>query len=270
MPGLFIVATPIGNLKDLSFRAVEILKQADLIACEDTRTSQALVKKYAIKTPLVSYHKFNLSQKNVSILEKLKNGKTIALISDAGTPGISDPGEELIALCIQEKIPVYQVPGPCALVCGLVLSGFKTKKFSFFGFLPAQGKERQKALEELSAEKKVFILYEAPHRLQKTLQDLIVIFGKESRIAVGRELTKKYEEIFRGTLEESKNHFKNPRGEFVLVVEPTLKKEKINSLSPQIVQAFLKEGLPIKQSARLISTLCGISKNQAYDYLIGK
>lgn len=270
MPGLFVVATPIGNLQDISFRAIETLKKADLIACEDTRTAQALLKAHAIKTPLISYHKFNLAKRNSSILEKIKSGETVALISDAGTPGISDPGEELISLCIQEKIPVYHVPGPCALVYGLVLSGFKTQNFSFFGFLPAQGKERQQALENLAQEKKVFILYEAPHRLQKTLEDLSQALGAESKIAIARELTKKYEEIFRGNIEEAKKHFKNPRGEFVLVVEPPSKKEKTPGLSPKIIQAFLQEKLPIKQGARLLSAALGISKNQAYDYLVGK
>ena len=221
MSKLFVVPTPIGNLGDITLRSIEVLKSADLILAEDTRTSSKLLKQYDIDTPVESFHMHNEHKKLESIINKLRTDFEIALISDAGTPGISDPGFLLVRECINNEVEVECLPGPTAFVPALVSSGLPCDRFSFEGFLPVK-KGRTKRLKELSAEKKTMVFYESPHRILKTLNDLSNYFNDESQISVSRELTKLYEETFRGTIKESVEHFetKKPKGEFVIVLSP--------------------------------------------------
>jgi len=219
MSKLFIVPTPIGNLGDITFRAVETLKTVDLILAEDTRTSSKLLKHYEVDSKLESYHMHNEHQRLKAIISKIIGGKTIALISDAGTPSISDPGFLLIRECIKHNIQVECLPGATALITALVLSGIPSDKFLFEGFLPTK-KGRTKRLKELVDEKKTIVFYESPYRILKTLKDFSDYFGTENNISISRELTKIYEETFRGTVKESIKHFEKnkPKGEFVLVL----------------------------------------------------
>ena len=221
MSKLFVVPTPIGNLGDITLRSIEVLKSADLILAEDTRTSSKLLKHYDIDTPVESFHMHNEHKKLESVINKLRSDFEIALISDAGTPGISDPGFLLVRECINNEVKVECLPGPTAFVPALVSSGLPCDRFSFEGFLPVK-KGRTKRLKELSAETKTMVFYESPHRILKTLNDLSNYFNDESQISVSRELTKLYEEIFRGTIKESVEHFetKKPKGEFVIVLSP--------------------------------------------------
>jgi len=221
MSKLFVVPTPIGNLGDITLRSIEVLKSADLILAEDTRTSSKLLKHYDIDTPVESFHMHNEHKKLESIINKLRTDFEIALISDAGTPGISDPGFLLVRECINNEVEVECLPGPTAFVPALVSSGLPCDRFSFEGFLPVK-KGRTKRLKELSAETKTMVFYESPHRILKTLNDLSNYFNDESQISVSRELTKLYEETFRGTIKESVEHFetKKPKGEFVIVLSP--------------------------------------------------
>ena len=219
MSKLFIVPTPIGNLGDITFRAVETLKTVDLILAEDTRTSSKLLKHHKVDSKLESYHMHNEHQRLKAIISKIIGGKTIALISDAGTPSISDPGFLLIRECIKHNIQVECLPGATALITALVLSGIPSDKFLFEGFLPTK-KGRTKRLKELVDEKKTIVFYESPYRILKTLKDFSDYFGTENNISISRELTKIYEETFRGTVKESIKHFEKnkPKGEFVLVL----------------------------------------------------
>ena len=221
MSKLFVVPTPIGNLGDITLRSIEVLKSADLILAEDTRTSSKLLKHYDIDTPVESFHMHNEHKKLESIINKLRTDFEIALISDAGTPGISDPGFLLVRECINNEVEVECLPGPTAFVPALVSSGLPCDRFSFEGFLPVK-KGRTKRLKELSAETKTMVFYESPHRILKTLNDLSNYFDVESQISVSRELTKLYEETFRGTIKESVEHFEKnkTKGEFVIVLSP--------------------------------------------------
>ena len=221
MSKLFVVPTPIGNLGDITLRSIEVLKSADLILAEDTRTSSKLLKHYDIDTPVESFHMHNEHKKLESIINKLRTDFEIALISDAGTPGISDPGFLLVRECINNEVEVECLPGPTAFVPALVSSGLPCDRFSFEGFLPVK-KGRTKRLKELSAETKTMVFYESPHRILKTLNDLSNYFEVESQISVSRELTKLYEETFRGTIKESVEHFEKnkTKGEFVIVLSP--------------------------------------------------
>ena len=221
MSKLFVIPTPIGNLADLTLRSIEVLKSVDLILAEDTRTSSKLLKHYNVDTAVESFHMHNEHKKLDSIINRLKDDIEIALISDAGTPGISDPGFLLVRECINNQVEVECLPGPTAFVPALVSSGLPCDRFSFEGFLPVK-KGRTKRLKELSAETKTMVFYESPHRILKTLNDLSNYFDVESQISVSRELTKLYEETFRGTIKESVEHFdKNkPKGEFVIVLSP--------------------------------------------------
>ena len=221
MSKLFIVPTPIGNLGDITLRSIEVLKSADLILAEDTRTSSKLLKHYDIDTPVESFHMHNEHKKLESIINKLRSDFEIALISDAGTPGISDPGFLLVRECINNEVEVECLPGPTAFVPALVSSGLPCDRFSFEGFLPVK-KGRTKRLKELSTETKTMVFYESPHRILKTLNDLSNYFDVESQISVSRELTKLYEETFRGTIKESVEHFEKnkTKGEFVIVLSP--------------------------------------------------
>ena len=221
MTKLFIVPTPIGNLGDITFRAIEILKGADLILAEDTRTSLKLLRQYNIENSMESYHMHNEHKKLTSVIEKLNSGYKIALISDAGTPGISDPGFLLVRECIKNNIMIECLPGPTALIPALVNSGLPSDRFLFEGFLPVK-KGRTKRLKQLSGENKTIIFYESPHRILKTLNDLSSYFSKDSYVSISRELTKIHEETFRGTINDSIEHFKKmkPKGEFVIVFSP--------------------------------------------------
>lgn len=221
MSKLFVVPTPIGNLGDITLRSIEVLKSADLILAEDTRTSSKLLKHYDIDTPVESFHMHNEHKKLESIINKLRSDFEIALISDAGTPGISDPGFLLVRECINNEVEVECLPGPTAFVPALVSSGLPCDRFSFEGFLPVK-KGRTKRLKELSTETKTMVFYESPHRILKTLNDLSNYFDVESQISVSRELTKLYEETFRGTIKGSVEHFEKnkTKGEFVIVLSP--------------------------------------------------
>ena len=216
---LYVVATPIGNLSDLSPRAVEVLKSVDFVAAEDTRNSGILLKYFGIKKPLVSYHEHNVSKRGGEIVEKLLQGQTCALVSDAGMPAVSDPGEVLVRQCHENGLRVSAIPGPCAVVTALAMSGISTKRFCFEGFLPVK-KGRQTKLNSLVEEKRTMIFYESPHRLQKTLADFIAVFGENRAASVSREISKKFEQTIRGSLSEIVDYFNEnpPKGEFVIVI----------------------------------------------------
>ena len=216
---LYIVSTPIGNLKDITLRALETLKNVDLIACEDTRRTKILLDHYQIKKPLISYYSYNKIQRADKILDLLKQNKAIALVSEAGTPGVSDPGTYLINMAIEHKISFTIIPGPTALIAGLVLSGFDSNRFVFEGFLPVKSGARRKKLEDLAGQKRTVVLYEAPHRIVKLLQEILEVFG-DREIACARELTKKFEEVKRDKVSELLTYFQHtkPRGEFVVAI----------------------------------------------------
>ena len=221
MSTLSIVSTPIGNLSDITFRSIEVLKSVDIILAEDTRTSSKLLKHYKISAKVDSFHMYNEHKKLNSIIKKIKAGTSMALISDSGTPGISDPGFLLVRECIKNGINVECLPGPTALIPALILSGMPSEKFAFEGFLPVK-KGRTKRLNELSNENRTLIFYESPHRINKTLNDLSLIFGDTKKISISREISKKYENTFRGTISESIDYYNNnkPKGEFVIVLSP--------------------------------------------------
>ena len=219
MAKLYLVPTPIGNMEDITLRALRVLKEVDLILAEDTRTSSVLLKKYEISTHMESHHKFNEHKTAASVCERILSGMNVALISDAGTPGISDPGFLLVRKCVEEGIEVVTLPGATALIPAVVQSGFPCDRFCFEGFLP-QKKGRMKRLQELSTESRTVIFYESPYRVVKCLEQIAEIFGSERRVAVVREITKKFEETVRGTIAEALEHFREhePKGEFVIVV----------------------------------------------------
>ena len=219
MSKLFIVPTPIGNLKDITIRAIDTLQSVDIIYAEDTRTSSKLLNHYEISTPMQSFHKHNEHAKINNIVSIFKEGKTAAIISDAGTPGISDPGFSLVRACVEKDIEVECLPGPTALIPALINSGFPCEKFSFEGFLPAK-KGRTKRLKEIATQEKTMIFYESPHRLIKTLKDFFEYFGIKRQVSVSREISKKFEETIRGTLLQTIHHFEKnkPKGEFVIVL----------------------------------------------------
>ena len=221
---LYIVSTPIGNLGDITYRAVEVLSRVDLIAAEDTRTSRVLLERYGIRTPVTSFHSHNQVQKTPVLLQRLQEGQSIAVISDAGTPGISDPAYYLVTRAVEAGVEVVPIPGAAAFLAALVVSGLPAHRFVFEGFLPAK-KGRKKRLSQLAEEERTIVLYESPHRLLKTLRELLEVLGNR-KIAVARELTKKFEEIFRADLQTALAEFENRkvRGEFVLVVEGKQKK----------------------------------------------
>ncbi len=217
---LYLVATPIGNLSDITARALEVLRSVDLVACEDTRKTGFLLHHFEIKKPLISFHNYSEQGKTKLVVKELLDGKSVALVSDAGTPLVSDPGFRLVREAIRNHIRVEGIPGPCALVNALILSGFQTEPFAYFGFLPEKEKKRKELLGELVSENKTLIFYESPYRLERALKDIAAIF-KERSVAVMREMTKKFEEVVRGNASEILAHFekKKPKGEFVIVIE---------------------------------------------------
>ena len=274
---LYLCATPIGNLEDITFRVLRILKEVDVIAAEDTRNSIKLLNHFEIHTPMTSYHEYNKFDKGRELVEQLRAGKNIALITDAGMPGISDPGEELVKMCAEAGITVTVLPGACACVTALTLSGLGTRRFAFEAFLPSDKKERQNVLEELKSETRTMIIYEAPHRLLKTLGELCDTLGNR-RISVCRELTKKHETIFRTDLEAAIRHYEAeaPRGECVLVIEgrsrEEMEKEKQAAWEQMTiaehVALYEQQGIQHKEAMRLAAKDRGVSKRDIYQALL--
>jgi len=271
MPGtLYLVPTPIGNLNDLSPRCVQTLAEADFIAAEDTRVTMKLLRHLDIKKPLLSYYEHNKRESGEKIVSRLLAGETCALVSDAGTPAISDPGEDLVRLCAEENIPVCAICGPCAAVTALAVSGQKTGRFTFEGFLSINKKSRQEHLQELLGEHRTMIFYEAPHKLLATLEDMKKAFGGDRAISLCRELTKLHEEILRTTLDGALAHYAQeaPRGEYVLVVAGQEKvQEAALSLEDavKLVQARLEAGMSKKDAVKLIAADTGFPKNALYE-----
>lgn len=274
---LYLCATPIGNLEDMTWRAVRVLKEVDLIAAEDTRNSIKLLNHFEIKTPMTSYHEFNKYDKARVIVAKLQEGQNIALITDAGTPGISDPGEELVRQCQEAGITVTSLPGACACVNALILSGLPTRRFCFEAFLPTEKKERVQILEELKTETRTSVLYEAPHRLVRTLQDLQNYLGNR-RITICRELTKKHETVFQTTLEEAVAYYseQEPKGECVIVMEGISfgeleaenRKQWETMEIPEHVEFYMNQGMDKKSAMKQTAADRGISKRDVYQALI--
>ena len=274
---LYLVATPIGNMEDMTYRAVRILSEVDVIACEDTRTSRKLLDHFDIHTPTTSYHEFNKIEKAPSLLRALDEGKDVALISDAGSPGISDPGEELVAMCYEEGYNVSAIPGATASVVALTSSGQKTRRFAFEAFLPKDKKERRRVLEEMERETRTLIVYEAPHRLKETLKELNQALGNRS-ITICRELTKKFEEHRKTTIEEAMTYYEqnDPRGEYVLIIAGKTKEEvaaeetaRWEELSIEgHLQKYLDEGLEKKDAMKAVAKDRGVSKRDIYNALL--
>jgi 16S rRNA (cytidine1402-2'-O)-methyltransferase len=265
---LFIVATPIGNLSDFSYRAVEVLQQVDVIAAEDTRHSKYLLQHYAIKTPTVSLHEHNEQQRSEMLLQRLLSGDSVALISDAGTPLISDPGYRLVSLVRQQGIKVVPIPGSCALIAALSASGLASDRFAFEGFLPAKASARRQFLQQLINETRTLIFYDSPRRLSGTLSDLSDIFGAERKACLARELTKIHETIETRPLAELRDwvsHDDNQqRGECVVLVEGASTAVAVDEQELQQVLELLLTELPVKKSAAMAAALTGMGKNQAY------
>lgn len=280
-PGmLYLVSTPIGNLEDMTFRAVRILKEADLIAAEDTRGSIKILNHFDIHTPMTSYHEFNKLSKAHVLVDKMLSGTVIALITDAGTPGISDPGEDLVRMAQEAGICVSAVPGACAAVMALTISGKATRRFAFEAFLPPDRKERAAILSELKTETRTIVIYEAPHRLLKTLGELLEALG-DRKISLCRELTKRYETVTPTTISAAIGHYsgEEPRGEFVLVIEGAdrkqLEAEKQTEIASQMtveehMQRYLDEGMDRKAAMKAVAADRGLSKREVYQMLLEK
>ena len=274
---LYLCATPIGNLEDMTYRAVRVLEEADLIAAEDTRNSRKLLSHFDIHTPMTSYHEHNKYEKAEELIEKLRNGINIALITDAGMPGISDPGEVLCRRAHEEGITVTIVPGACAAVSALAVSGRPSGHFVFEGFLPRTNKERKERLEVLAGEERTMIVYEAPHRIRKTLADFQTVLGGDRIVSICRELTKKHEEILEQTLEQAAAYYEEnePKGEFVLVLEgknkeaaADEKKKQWEELSlEEHVQLYLDQGCDKKEAMKKAASDLGISRRDVYNRL---
>ena len=281
MPGiLYLCPTPIGNLKDISERVLETLRSVDLIAAEDTRNSIKLMNAYDIHVPMTSYHEYNKTQKAYTLIEKLREGENIALITDAGTPAISDPGEVLVKMCNEEGIRVTSLPGPCACIVALTLSGLSTRRFCFEGFLPSDKKERNAVLEDLKSEFRTIILYEAPHHLKATLEVLRDTLGGDRKITLCRELTKKFEEAIPSDIDSAISRFEKeePKGEFVLVIEgldrEKVKNEEISDWREtdinEHMKIYLDKGMDKKEAMKAVAKDRGISKSEVYKELLEK
>ena len=272
---LYLCATPIGNLEDITFRVINTLKEVDLIAAEDTRHSIKLLNHFEIKTKMTSYHEYNRVEKAKVLVKQLQEGKDIALITDAGTPGISDPGEELVRQCHEAGITVTALPGACALINALIISGQSTRRFCFEAFLPSDKQERRDVISELENETRTMIIYEAPHRLKKTLAELTEVFGANRRLSVCKELTKRHENVFLTTFGEVVEFYENnePRGEYVLVIEgksrDDIKKEQQaqwESMSiVEHVDKYIADGMDKKEAMKAAAKDRGISKREVYN-----
>lgn len=267
---LYIVATPIGNLEDITLRAINILKNVDIIAAEDTRHTLKLLNHFEISKPLISYHRHNEDIKTEVLIKELINGKDIALVSDAGTPGICDPGEEIIKECIEQNIEVIPIPGACAMINALICSGISTKEFIFIGFLPLNKKLRKEKLEEIQKANKTLILYEAPHKLESTLKDLSTIL-EDRKIVLAREITKIHEEFIRGDIEFLIEKSKEIKGEIVLIIEANNKKEanKLLDLSlEEHYKYYENQGVEKKEIIKKIAKDRNVNKNEIYKNFI--
>lgn len=274
---LYLCATPIGNLEDITYRVLRTLKEVDLIAAEDTRNSIKLLNHFEISTPMTSYHEFNKIEKAYQLVAKLKEGKNIALITDAGTPGISDPGEDIVRICYEEGIEVTSLPGAAACITALTMSGRPTRRFAFEAFLPKDKKERAAVLEELKNETRTIILYEAPHHLLKTVKELMEALG-DRELTICRELTKKHEEKIQTTFSALLSYYeeKEPRGEYVLVIcgknREDIVKEQQASWEEMSIEAHMEhyesQGIDHKEAMKLVAKDRGVSKRDIYQYLV--
>ncbi len=269
---LYVVATPIGNLEDITLRAIRVLQEVDLIAAEDTRHTLKLLNHLDISKPLISYHRHNEDVKSDILIEKLKEGKNIALVSDAGTPGICDPGEEIIKKCIELEINVVPIPGACAMINSLICSGISTKEFTFLGFLPLNKKLRKNKLDEIEKSNKTIIIYEAPHKLQTTLKDLRTILTDERKIVLAREVTKIHEEFIRENIENLIEKTQNIKGEIVLIIEGNnniVEENKLNSLSLEEHYKFYEDqGFSKKDIIKKIAKDRNVNKDNIYKKFI--
>lgn len=276
MSDLYLVATPIGNLDDMTYRAVECLKNVDLIACEDTRHSRILLDHYDIKTRTTSYHEHNKYEKAAELVIQMKQGVKVAVITDAGTPGISDPGEELVKQAQEAGLEVTSLPGPSAVITALSMCGLPSRRFAFEGFLPADKKERREALGRLSQDTRTMVIYEAPHRIKKTLKELLDNLG-DRQIRICRELTKKFEEVMRFTVSEAIEYFENtePKGEMVVVIEglsqeeaDLAKAQEWASMSvEEHVRVYIEQGMSEKDAMKAAAKDRNVSKREIYDAL---
>ncbi|HKM21311.1 MAG TPA: 16S rRNA (cytidine(1402)-2'-O)-methyltransferase [Lachnospiraceae bacterium] len=274
---LYLCATPIGNLSDITAHVLDTLREADLIAAEDTRNSIKLLNRFEIKTPMTSYHEYNKYDKAKDLIRQMGEGKNIALITDAGTPAISDPGEVLVRMCYEEGITVTSLPGACACITALTLSGLNTRRFCFEGFLPTDKKEKKAVLEELTRETRTMIIYEAPHHLIKTMEELMASIGDRT-ITICRELTKKYETVFRTTFSEAITYYKatEPKGECVIVIEGKSRDEladesisEWNRLSIEEHMAYYEEqGIERKEAMKMVAKDRGVTKREIYQSLL--
>lgn len=272
---LYLVPTPIGNLGDLSPRALETLEQADFIAAEDTRVTLKLLTHFGLKKPLVAYYRHNTAAGGQAILKRLLAGETCALVSDAGTPAVSDPGEELVALCVEHGVAVSALPGPCALTTALSVSGLPTGRFTFEGFLAMNKKNRREHLDSLVREERTMLFYEAPHKLTATLADLAQTFGPDRPVALCRELTKLHEEVVRTTLGDALERYRQepPRGEFVLVVagaQPQPSQPSGPEDALERVSALRREGLSLKDAVKQASKELDFPRNQLYNLALAR
>ncbi len=264
---LYIVATPIGNLEDITYRAIRTLQEVDIIAAEDTRHTLKLLNHYNITKHLISYHRHNEETKSEELISKLKEGKKIALVSDAGTPGICDPGEQIIHRCLEEGIKIIPIPGACAFVNALICSGLETQSFLFLGFLPLNKKNRNQKLEQIKSSEQTVMIYEAPHKLKTTLQDLKEIIG-DRKVVIARELTKIHEEFIRGTIEEIIEKTENIKGEIIILIEKAEKKDENKDFSEISLEEhfsyYEKQGIDKKEIIKKIAKDRNVSKNEIY------
>lgn len=275
---LYLCATPIGNLEDITFRVLRTLKEVDIIAAEDTRNSIKLLNHFDIKTPMTSYHEYNKVEKARTLVDKMLKGASVAVITDAGTPGISDPGEELVRQCHEAGIRVTSLPGPAACVTALTMSGLPTRRFCFEAFLPYDKKERKEVLSELASETRTIIIYEAPHRLKATLAELSDILGADRRLSVCKELTKRYENVFLTTFEEACEYYDNnePKGEYVLVIQgksrEIIKQEEVKTWEAMTIEEHMKvytgKGMDKKEAMKTVAKDRGVSKRDIYNELL--
>ncbi|HJT72300.1 MAG TPA: 16S rRNA (cytidine(1402)-2'-O)-methyltransferase [Terriglobales bacterium] len=269
-PGVYLVATPIGNLEDITLRAIRVLKQADLIACEDTRQTQKLLNHYGIETRTTSYHEHNEAERATELIEKIASGARIAVVSDAGMPGVSDPGFRVVQMAIEQGIPVFTIPGPVAFISALVASGLPVEPFSFRGFLPAKSGARRKELESIRDSKETSVFYEAPHRIREALKDIVAVLGTRRRVCVARELTKIHEEFLRGISGELLKAVEDCgelKGEITLLIGPAAEREIQSdsiSIHDRVAEIMREEKLEEKSALKKVAKERGISKSEAY------
>lgn len=271
---IYLVATPIGNLEDMTFRAIKVLKEVDVIAAEDTRHTLKLLNYYEISKPLISYHRHNEDIKTDFLIQKVLNGENIAIVTDAGTPGISDPGEEIVKEAIKNNIDIIPIPGACALINAIIASGLNTKQFTFYGFLPLNKKLRKKSFEKIKKENKTIIIYEAPHKINKTLNDILENIG-DINCVIAKELTKIHEEFFRGKISEIINVLNEPKGEYIILLDLNKEDEEENGEIENMTEEeqyefYEKQGLSKKEIIKTIAKNKNVNKNKIYQMFIDK